>query len=47
VTEFFVGCKDVKLYEEASWRRTEGWKPRYYTGDKVITADHVARFYGA
>ena len=25
----------------------EGWNPRYYTGGKVITADHVARFYGA
>jgi hypothetical protein len=24
----------------------EGYKPRYYTGDKVITGDHVARFYG-
>jgi hypothetical protein len=25
----------------------EGYKPRYYTGDKVIIGDHVARFYGA
>jgi hypothetical protein len=25
----------------------EGYKARYYTGDKVITGDHVARFYGA
>jgi hypothetical protein len=26
----------------------ENYKPRwYYTGDKVITGDHVARFYGA
>ena len=25
----------------------DGYKPRYYTGDKVITGDHVARFYGA
>ena len=25
----------------------DGFKPRYYTGNKVITADHVARFYGA
>jgi hypothetical protein len=24
----------------------EGYKPRYYTGDKRITGDHVARFYG-
>ena len=24
----------------------DGWKPKYYTGDKVITGDHVARFYG-
>ncbi|OEU11919.1 hypothetical protein FRACYDRAFT_245042 [Fragilariopsis cylindrus CCMP1102] len=24
-----------------------GFKPRYYKGDKVITGDHVARFYGA
>ena len=23
------------------------YKPRYYTGDRVITGDHVARFYGA
>jgi hypothetical protein len=25
----------------------EDYKPRYYTGGKVITGDHVARFYGA
>jgi hypothetical protein len=25
----------------------DNYKPRYYTGDKVITGDHVARFYGA
>jgi hypothetical protein len=25
----------------------ENYKSRYYTGDKVITGDHVARFYGA
>jgi hypothetical protein len=25
----------------------EGWTPKYYTGNKVITADNVARFYGA
>jgi hypothetical protein len=25
----------------------ENYKPRYYTGDKEITGDHVARFYGA
>jgi hypothetical protein len=25
----------------------ENYKPRYYTGDKVIIGDHVARFYGA
>jgi hypothetical protein len=25
----------------------EGYKPRYYIGDKRITGDHVARFYGA
>ena len=25
----------------------DGWKPKYYTSDKVITGDHVARFYGA
>ena len=23
-----------------------GWVPKYYTWDKVITTDHVARFYG-
>jgi hypothetical protein len=23
------------------------WTPKYYIGDKKITADHVARFYGA
>jgi hypothetical protein len=28
-------------------RVEEGYKPRYYTGDKVIKADHIARFYGA
>jgi hypothetical protein len=25
----------------------DNYKPRYYIGDKVITGDHVARFYGA
>jgi hypothetical protein len=25
----------------------DGWTPKYYTGDRVITADHVTRFYGA
>ena len=25
----------------------DGFKPRYYTGNNVITGDHVARFYGA
>jgi hypothetical protein len=25
----------------------DGFKPRYYIGGKVITGDHVARFYGA
>jgi hypothetical protein len=25
----------------------ENYKPRYYTGDKVIIGGHVARFYGA
>jgi hypothetical protein len=25
----------------------ENYKPRYYTGDKVIIGSHVARFYGA
>ena len=25
----------------------DGWTPNYYTGDKVITADHVARYYGS
>jgi len=24
----------------------DGFKPKYYKGDKVITGDHVARFYG-
>jgi hypothetical protein len=25
----------------------DGWTPKYYTGNRVITADHVTRFYGA
>jgi hypothetical protein len=25
----------------------DNWTPKYYTGDRIITADHVARFYGA
>jgi hypothetical protein len=25
----------------------DDWMPKYYTGDKVITADHVARYYGS
>jgi hypothetical protein len=25
----------------------DNYRPRYYIGDKVITGDHVARFYGA
>jgi hypothetical protein len=24
----------------------DGWNPKYYTGDRIITADHVTRFYG-
>jgi hypothetical protein len=28
-------------------RVADGWTPKYYTWDKVITADHVARFYSA
>ena len=25
----------------------DGWKPKFFTWDNVITDDHVARFYGA
>jgi hypothetical protein len=25
----------------------DGWTPKYYTGNKVITADNIARFYGS
>jgi hypothetical protein len=25
----------------------DGWTPKYYTGDIVITGDHVTGFYGA
>jgi hypothetical protein len=25
----------------------DGWMPKYYIGNRVITADHVTRFYGA
>ena len=25
----------------------DGWTPKYYIGDRVITTDHVTRFYGA
>jgi hypothetical protein len=25
----------------------DGWTPKYYNGNRVITADHVTRFYGA
>jgi hypothetical protein len=28
-------------------RVADGWTPKYYTWDKVVTADRVARFYGA
>jgi hypothetical protein len=28
-------------------RVADGWAPKYYHYDKVITADHVARFYEA
>jgi hypothetical protein len=24
----------------------DGWNPKYYTGNRIITADHVTRFYG-
>ena len=27
-------------------RLADGWSPKYYTHGRVITADHVARFYG-
>ena len=25
----------------------DGWSPKFYTGNKAITGDHVARLYGA
>jgi predicted N-acyltransferase len=25
----------------------DGWTPKYYTGNRVITAEHVTSFYGA
>ncbi len=25
----------------------DGWSPKFYTGDKVIAGDYVARFYVA
>jgi hypothetical protein len=28
-------------------RIADGWTPKYYLYDRIITADHVARFYGA
>jgi hypothetical protein len=35
-------------FQAARMRNYEdGFKPRYYTGDKVIIGNHVARFYGA
>ena len=35
-----INCMEKRILED-------GFKPRYYTGNKVITSDHVARFYGA
>jgi hypothetical protein len=25
----------------------DGWNPKYYIGDRIITTDHITRFYGA
>jgi hypothetical protein len=37
----------VRMRNYMTKRITDEWSPKYYTWDKVITADHVARFYGA
>ena len=29
------------------WIIEDGWTPKFYTWDKVIMEEHVARFYGA
>jgi hypothetical protein len=37
----------ARMRNYMTYRIAHGWTPKYYTWDKVITADHVARFYGA
>jgi hypothetical protein len=35
------------MHDYRTKRVADGWTPTYYHYDKVITADYVARFYGA
>jgi hypothetical protein len=37
----------ARMRNYMTYRIAHGWTPKYYTWEKVITADHVARFYGA
>jgi hypothetical protein len=37
----------ARMQNYTTKRVADGWTPKYYTWDKVITADHVVRFYGA
>jgi hypothetical protein len=39
-------CKNAQLHERKRIVE-DAWRPKYYFGDSVITADHVCRFYGA
>ena len=41
------GDKDDETSFEFQAAQMQNYMPRYYTGNKVITGDHVARFYSA
>jgi hypothetical protein len=46
--ESLFDCQAARMRNYMRKRIVEdGWTPKYYTGNKVITADNVARFYGS
>ena len=41
-----ISASTTKINNDVLMKRLMKFKPRYYKGDKVITGDHIARFYG-
>jgi hypothetical protein len=46
--ESLLEFQAARMRNYMRWRIVEdGWTPKYYIDNRVITADHVTRFYGA